>query len=188
MGKTLFQVFEDKITESMTSDIEIKQFNVEYYALDQDTVSDVVTAKEEVSNTGAYHLTGFVHDLAKTIAQKQQGEVTITFAMSDLVRKKQYLIEIKYTHNREKGIGVYLLKANGRESKTNINSVKMNESIITPKEKIMFSKIAATAPENYPALLMNKLMYIIYYSLKAILKTENYSKKINEPIAKDQSK
>ena len=115
MGKTLFQVFEDKITESMEADINIQQFNVEYYALDPSTVSDVITAKEQVSNTGNYHLKTFVHDLSKTIAQKQNGEVTITFAMSDLVRKKQYLIEIKYTHNREKGIGVYLLKANGRE-------------------------------------------------------------------------
>lgn len=179
MAKTLFQFFEDVNTEKMISDIEIKQFNVEYYALDPNTTADVVTAKDEVSNTGNWHLTQFVHDLAKTIGQKQQGEVTITFAMGDLYRKKQYLIEIKYTHSREKGIGVFVFKANSRESKTNINNVKINQNIITPKEKVMFDKIRGDAPDKYPPEKFMLLMYVIYYALKAVLKTENYSKKIN---------
>jgi len=154
--KTLYQFFEDKLTESMGSDIVIKQFNIEYYALDPNTVADVITAKEQVSNTGAYHLRTFVHDLAKTIAQKQQGEVTINFAMEDLVRKKEYLIEIKYTH---------------------VNKIKINESIITSKEKILFNKIKDSAPKSFPEKTFIKLIYLIYYSLKGVLKTENYTKK-----------
>ena len=175
--KTLYQFFEDKVTESMTSDIEIKQFNIEYYALDPNTVSDVITAKEQVSNTGAYRLRTFVHDLAKTIAQKQQGEITITFAMEDLVRKKEYLIEIKYTHNREKGIPVFRFKANERESSTNVNKVNINNSIITPKEKVLFNQLRVNAPDTFPQETFMKLIYLIYYSLKGVLKTENYSKK-----------
>lgn len=179
MKNTLYSFLESKQTDAIINDIDVKNFNVEYYALDKDTTSDVVTAKEEVANTGGYHLRGLVHDLAKTIAQKQNGEVTITFAMTDLLRKKQYLIEIKYTHNREKGIGVFLFKANNRESKTNINTVKINQNIITPHEKELFNKLTTQAPQNFPADLFIKLLYIIYYSLKAVLKTENYSKKIN---------
>jgi hypothetical protein len=179
MAKSLFQFFEDVNTEKMISDIEIKQFNVEYYALDPNTTSDVITSKDEVSTTGNFHLTEFVHSLAKVIGQKQQGEVTITFAMTDLYRKKQYLIEIKYTHNREKGIGVFIFKANNRESKTNINAVKINQNIITPKEKAMFSRIRSDASDKYPPEKFMLLLYVIYYGLKATLKTENYSKKIN---------
>lgn len=170
---------EDKRTEAMESDIEIKTFNVEYYALNQETVSDVITAKETVSNTGKYKLRSFTHDLSKTIAQKQQGEVTITFAMDDLLRKKQYLIEIKYTHNREKGIQVFRFKANERESSTNVNGVKINPAIIKPKEQVLFDKLKSEAPDKFPPELFLKLMYLIYYSLKGILKTENYSKKPN---------
>jgi len=175
--KTLYQFFEDKRTEAMKSDITIKQFNIEYYALDPDTVSDVITAKEQVSNSGSYHLRSFVHDLSKTIAQKQQGEITITFAMDDLLRNKEYLISIKYTHNRDKGIPVFNFKANERESNTNVNKIKVNEAIITPNEKILFNKLKTSAPEAFPQELFMKLMYLIYYSLKGVLKTENYSKK-----------
>ena len=93
----LFNFFEDRITEKMVKDIDISNFNVEYYALDPNTVADVIQVKENVSNSGSWHLTGFVHDLSKVLLTKVNGEIVITFAMNDLYRKKQYLIEIKYT-------------------------------------------------------------------------------------------
>lgn len=175
----LFNFFEDRITEKMVKDIDISNFNVEYYALDPNTVADVIQVKENVSNSGSWHLTGFVHDLSKVLLTKVNGEIVITFAMNDLYRKKQYLIEIKYTHNREKGIGVFIFKANNRESKTNINSVNINKNIITPKEKIMFDKIKPDVPDKFPPETFMKLVYVIYYALKATLKTQNYTVKIN---------
>lgn len=177
--QTLYQFFESKQTDALKVDIEIKQFNVEYYAVDKNTVSDVITAKETVSNTGSYKLRSFVHDLSKTIAQKQNGEVTITFAMEDLLRKKEYLISIKFSHNRDKGIGVFQFKANERESSTNVNGIKINDAIITPNERILFNKIKSEAPESYPQETFFKLIYLIYYSLKGVLKTQNYSNKSN---------
>jgi hypothetical protein len=163
-----------RVSRHKGHDIAIKAFNVEYYALEPNTVADVVTGKETIENSGMYHLTSFTHDLAKILSIKVNGEVTITFAMDDLERKKQYLIEIKYTHNRDGGIKVFNFKANNRESSTNINNVKINKSIIKPKEWGLFNNLRASAPQNFPPELFMKLIYVIFYSLKGVLKTSNY--------------